>query len=280
MSLAFGLVFGVAAVAETVTWIGASSTSADWSAPGNWKDESDVNRIPGPNDIAHIENCHSRLDVDISVSGISYNGFTRTLAASDPRPTITLGSDGIKMVGYDTSRIWTIDTHIALSTDVVWSIGPGHIRINSALGGDSIISGNARIIKQGSGRLSLRGAHTFSFSGGIDVQSGELRVRDNSNLGAGKLTLRDNTVFNLDGGQSALPFPNDLELAGSIQFGTGRADRAITFDGGNITLLGNATLALSATDLLLASLTLNGNIGDGDNGYGLNIRLPVMLSST
>jgi len=59
--------------------------------------------------------------------------------------------------------------------------------------GDASVSDHAKITLTGSGSLTLTGANTFT--GGVEVQSGELIVGNSSALGTGTVTLHGNTEF-------------------------------------------------------------------------------------
>ncbi len=79
------------------------------------------------------------------------------------------------------------------------------------------ISGDGGIIKAGVGRLSLMNLNN-SFSGGVVVAEGLLRIGAHSSLGTGTLTLNDGAAFSSDGNSNRQP-TNSVVINGNVTIG-------------------------------------------------------------
>ncbi len=146
---------------------------------------------------------------------------------------------------------------------------PITLAANSALGGNLTLSGsiidnsnNYSVTKVDTGTLTLSGAN--SYGGGTFVNTGALFVNSATALGltTGTVTVANGATLLIDGVSVGA---NPL-----IVSGTGSVFGAFGFDGGgsyagNITLAGNATIAVVNT----GNGTISGVISDGGNNYVL-----------
>ncbi len=130
--------------------------------------------------------------------------------------------------------------------------------INDSLDLSGIIGGSGFGLTQvGTGVLQLDGANTFD--GGVTVAAGTVIANNAAALGTGAATVAGGATLDLSGG---ITVANDLSLAGAI------ANTA-----GNNTLTGAITMT-AAAQVGAASgttLTINGIIDDGGNGYTLTV---------
>lgn len=77
-------------------------------------------------------------------------------------------------------------TAVAMTQDLVGTVGLDEYATQSG-----VVSGNYKFIKAGWGELTLSGANTYS--GGTDLNMGTLRLRSQTALGTGTLTMADGT---------------------------------------------------------------------------------------
>jgi autotransporter-associated beta strand protein len=124
--------------------------------------------------------------------------------------------------------------------------------------GSQPISGPAVVVIQGPGTVNLNSpnAHT----GGTNILGGTVNIGDVGALGTGPVTIAGGTIDNTTG----QPFPtlaNNFVFAGNLTY----AGTANSLDLGS----GTVTLAATPTITVLANtLRIDGNIGDGGNGFG------------
>jgi autotransporter-associated beta strand protein len=142
---------------------------------------------------------------------------------------------------------------VALTGD----LAPASITINNSAGNDytftaaagtNRISGSTGIVKSGAGNVTLGGANTFS--GGVAINGGTLRITNNQALGANGnlITIAAGGALDLNGAQNA---SRDYQavIAGSGIGGTGaivNSSGSLNSGLGSITLAGDAAIG-SAT---------------------------------
>ena len=119
----------------------------------------------------------------------------------------------------------------------------------------NVISGTGSLTKAGGGILTLSGSNAFS--GGVNLNAGELIISNSNALSSGTLNIAGGTTLDSSGMTIAnvQNWNRDFTYAGS--------SGALTANG-NVTLGGSCTVTVSAN-----TLTVNGVIGDGGSGYGL-----------
>jgi filamentous hemagglutinin family protein len=156
-------------------------------------------------------------------------------------------------------------------------IGPGNmtaaksVTVNLGTTGanyEGVISGTATLIKSGSPQLMLLGTSTYT--GGTNLNSGELVARSNSALGTGTLTMASGTTLVLD--YLATEVANAISLSGNANISL--YNNTVRKLSGNITGTGGLTLdaftsgtiKLTGTNSYAGTTTLSrGNIYLGDN---------------
>ncbi len=119
--------------------------------------------------------------------------------------------------------------------------------------------------------VALGGANTFT--GGVTVSAGSLRITDAGQLGDGTKTI------NLSGAAAALRLDGsrgDIELPTSFKFITSNPNGAIINEAGNNRIGGTVTLTSGAGNTRLTSLadtlTIEGNIAPNTTGRALDLR--------
>jgi autotransporter-associated beta strand protein len=224
------LVIFVSAARAQFTWStsagsGLFDTAANWS-PG----------LPTANSLLTFGSAASSsptvtLTSAYSAAGLTFNGsgIDYTLTTSNAS-TLSLGSGGISNVS--SSITFGSALPIALTASQTWTVGSS--------GGLTVagpVSGAFGLTKAGSGYLILGGANTFS--GGISVSAGTLKLASSSTgapgavtsgpVGTGTLNLADDTTLKAYGGNRT--------LHNAITFSS---DSYVTFetDGNDLTLAG------------------------------------------
>jgi autotransporter-associated beta strand protein len=88
------------------------------------------------------------------------------------------------------------------------------------------------LIKTNEGILVLSGTNS-TFSGGVTLGQGTLRVGNNTALGTGAFTINDGTTFASDSG-TARTATNNITLGGNVQFGDATGTGALTLSNINL----------------------------------------------
>ena len=140
------------------------------------------------------------------------------------------------------------------------TLNGGNIGANAVTGiiGNGGSGGNLAIVKSGTGLWTLSGTNTFS--GGVTLNSGTLKLSNTSALGSGTLTISGGS---LDSGSANLVLSTNNAQNWNNDF---------TFIGTNSLNLGNGAVTLGSgrtVTVATNTLTVGGNIGDGGHGYGL-----------
>jgi autotransporter-associated beta strand protein len=109
------------------------------------------------------------------------------------------------------------DTGANATVNLSASRSPGNVIVNNSavnytIGG-SAMAGTGKLLKQGSGMLTLSAANTYS--GGTVISNGTIVCANSSALGAGPLTLAGGTLVNSSAGQISLA--NNLYAYGTNQ---------------------------------------------------------------
>ncbi|MDQ0012214.1 outer membrane autotransporter protein [Variovorax boronicumulans] len=145
--------------------------------------------------------------------------------------------------------------------------GSNDLALNGSLTGLGLLR------KTGTGRLTLGGASTFS--GGVDLQGGALRVGTNTSLGLGALTVNGNAALDasadvnlanevvLNAGLD-IGGANDIALGGSIS-GTG----PLSYSGSGTLTLANANFWTGGTTLKSGTLNVGDNFALGQGALAV-----------
>jgi len=183
----------------TKVWSGNSGTDALWSRVNNWVGGV----IPTTGDDVEFDSYSIEqipdLDYNVSLNSITFiSGGDVSNLISTSNYTITLTGD----VTNDSSNEVNIDVDISLSSGVRTFDCVGRIDL------EAVVSGAGSITKTGSNQLRLEGNNTFS--GGIQVDAGELRGHHNNSFGSSKLTMNSSgTTLKLSG---TLTIPNNVDV--------------------------------------------------------------------
>ncbi|MNR79941.1 Outer membrane protein B precursor [compost metagenome] len=132
---------------------------------------------------------------------------------------------------------------------------------------DGMIAGTGRLVKNGNGIQTLSGANTFS--GGVTLNAGGLKLGNNGALGAGALTVARSASIDAS---TALNVGNDISLASGTALNL-LGSNALTLGGpiyglGGILKSGAGTLTLTGANSYTGGTTINAGtlaIGAGAN---------------
>jgi autotransporter-associated beta strand protein len=255
-----------AAVIYTYDWHGTANTK--WSTMTNW-----VGNVPPPansgNDEVSFDLPIASLggsQTDLDIANMTVRGLSFANNASNTNASVRIASNvnslkfdnAAKFIRNDNDKLHNIDVNVALANqnnlEFFGSGSPaGRVTINGVVSGTSGITVN-HTGGNGGGSLFLRGNNTFT--GGVNLTSGLLRVGHDSALGTGKLVINGNAgAIASDGGNFAPT--NDYDMNGGFfTVARGGVTNKLTLKGrGNFTGLHQVTLD-SAADVL----DLNGQV--------------------
>ncbi|MES2919984.1 MAG: autotransporter-associated beta strand repeat-containing protein [Verrucomicrobiota bacterium] len=234
------------ALSAEIAYKTAALSTAEATLTTNWVGDG----APGTGDVASWKtdgdavtagNQESRGGTLTFATPVSYLGLRFEDSAGAPILTgsdITLGASGITEVRWE---VVNIQNNLILGADQPWNIG----NTTTVTGG---ISGNAGILKSGTGTLTLSGANTFT--GPFAVQNGTIRTSSITETGS-PITIGGTTtpgILIYEG--PALTTSRGIDLGGTTGGGT------ITRDGlGTLTITGPST----ATGAGAKGITLNGS---------------------
>lgn len=114
------------------------------------------------------------------------------------------------------------------------------------------LSGGLGLTKAGAASLTLSNAAN-SFTGGVAITAGEVRVGSNAALGTGTLTLTAGSISS--DGLTARTLANTVTIGGNVGIGD-------AVDTGLLTFSGPTTLTANSTVSFLSDATFSGNIGN------------------
>lgn len=184
------------------TWTGA--TDALWTTAANWNTTT-----PGSGDVvifnaSSTANLATTLGADFSVLGLSVVDPAAAVSVATGN-TLTLGSSGIDMS--TATQSLTINAPVTLGAAHSWNVATGR-----TLTVNGIVGGTVGLTKAGGGDLSLVGANTFT--GGVALNAGRLRLRNGNGAGAtgNPITALDGTIILVD--NSAFP-GNPVTVSGT-----------------------------------------------------------------
>ncbi|MGJ7603193.1 autotransporter-associated beta strand repeat-containing protein [Variovorax sp. LT1R20] len=179
--------------------------------------------------------------------------------------TLTVGNDkALGQAGVTVSGPSSLESNKAVSL-------ANDFRLNAALavGGASdlalngAITGLRGLTKSGTGRLTLGGAN--SFSGGVNLQGGALRVGTDTSLGGGDLTVSGTTALDASAAVNlgnAVVLNAGLDIGGANDIGLG----GVITGTGPLSYSGSGTLTLANANFWTGGTTLkSGTLNVGDN---------------
>jgi len=275
------LVAGFYVIPTTNVWTGASPTTGNWTASGNWS-----NGTPNPGDVLIFPAGASRIAGNTNDFS-NYNFGSIIFGGSDYvlRGNSLVLSGGV--VSTNASGTNTLSLNVQLSANQIFRCGnsgaplviSGNLDVvNRALTMDTIgnvvvsgiISGNGSIIKASSGTLSLLGNKTNTFSGTTFVNQGTLELGQAGAALAGPLTIGDggggvnaDVVRFLGNSQLAALSAVTVNASGKLDLnGFSGAIGSLVVNAGNLST-GAGTLALNGDVTGIAAATqssISGNL--------------------
>ena len=239
--------------------------------------------------------------LDVTNSSPIWNGTSTQWSATgawDPEG----GGDALTFEPADTVRFEGAGSGVV---ELTADVAPASVTVNSettdytfSSANGSGITGTGILVKSGGSTLTLASAN--SFSGGVTLSAGGLRVGDDAALGSGTLALNGGVFAASDAsarslsnavtlggdmtlgaaGSGALTVSGNVDLTGSVRVLA--VDSDVTLSGvvsnGGLTKSGNATLTLSGVNTFAGALTVaagtldisgSGQLGSGTYTQGI-----------
>jgi fibronectin-binding autotransporter adhesin len=271
------LVLALVAGSQTVraqtpsTWTNTSAATASWQSGTNWingvpsgvgTSASVIADITAPQTITldGAVTLGSLTIGDPTASGASaytLNSGTYASGTSTLSGTLTfdVSSGSASLNQTATSAANVIAANIVLADPLTITNNAASAALTLA----GSVSGAAGLTKAGAGVLTLTGASTFT--GGVNLSSGSIRVGNNAALGAGTATIGNSTTLTANSSASRT-LPNALSLSGSFTLGDATNSGVLNFTGA-ATLTG----ATQITNPTYVSLT--GAIGEAGGARSL-----------
>jgi fibronectin-binding autotransporter adhesin len=258
--------------AQTLTWIGGQSNSANVSGTANWlngvapANDTDYNFVF---DAANLVAPGTNVPRTSSQWNRTPGFLSLTLTGNDTYPAFTLSATSSLLLTFKGNVTVTSGDHILNSTitvanDATWNIGA-----NSSLsrtGGNDLLTlaADRTITKTGDGMLSFNVSNT-ALSGTVEVQQGVMRIRnENNTLGNATVALNgglfeilsNNGITSTDAttsviGESTVQLGRSTSGAGvsntmgALQLGSSK----LTVTANNLNTSGTANVTYGATTL-------------------------------
>ncbi|WP_211259066.1 beta strand repeat-containing protein, partial [Tatumella morbirosei] len=251
--------------------------------------------LGGANSAIQTGDYNETLSGDISGAGLIDKNGTGTLTLTGNNTytggtkisvgEIDIGSSDALSTGpltmADGTTLGFIAGDLDLANNVTLSGGTATIStgsFNDTLSG--VISGDGALAKTGSGTLSLTGDNTYS--GGTDLNAGEIDINNSNALGTGTLTMADNTTLGFTTGD--LTLANNIVLGGlNSSIATGDYNETLSGDisgAGQIAKTGNGILTLNGDNSYSGGTTLSGGEIDVGNSNALGSGSLAMADGT
>jgi fibronectin-binding autotransporter adhesin len=178
------------------------------------------------------------LNGDLGTRPVNITGGS--IASNGGNPRDILGNvtlNGIVSLG-DATNVGSVRFNEAASTFEL--LGNSTISNPSTVVMAHQVTGAFSLTKNGAGILTVTNTSANNtFSGGFNLEAGQVRVLNNDGLGTGTITLTGG-IFNKNSG-AARSFANIVSIGGNIGFGDGAFTGALTFSGAT-TLTANSVL--------------------------------------
>ncbi|WP_294901555.1 autotransporter-associated beta strand repeat-containing protein, partial [Tatumella sp. UBA2305] len=251
--------------------------------------------LGGANSAIQTGDYNETLSGDISGAGLIDKNGTGTLTLTGNNSytggtkisvgEIDIGSSDALSTGpltmADGTTLGFIAGDLDLANNVTLSGGKATIStgsFNDTLSG--VISGDGTLAKTGSGILSLTGDNTYS--GGTDLNAGEIDINNSNALGTGTLTMADNTTLGFTTGD--LTLANNIVLGGlNSSIATGDYSETLSGDvsgAGQVAKTGSGTLTLNGDNSYTGGTTLSGGEIDVGNSNALGTGSLSMADGT
>ncbi|MCL4207254.1 MAG: autotransporter-associated beta strand repeat-containing protein [Pirellulaceae bacterium] len=225
------------ALPMTFVWDGGDADDANWMSPDNWV--GDVAPAPG-----------HRLEFAGNVRMSNTNNFPNDTSFA----SIEFAVHGFSVSG---NRLALDETQ-----GLAITVAPG-----AATWFTIPLAGDGDLLKSGGGQLILQAANTYT--GQTTINAGSINLASSGTLGAasGGTVVQSGATLNILG---TVPVLDNITVSGIGFTGFGAVN-----GNNNAVLAGNLTLAGDtriATFGATSPFTITGNISDGGNGFGLEIR--------
>lgn len=267
-----------ATAATNNTW---NNGTTDWNLGTNWSSGTKA----GSGDIAIFSSVSGNQTINLNgnqaVSGLSFTHVGNTTLASGTPTTSTLniGADGIAVSAGGAVNPG-INVNVALSANQTWTVdgvnllavGSGGKTItnngfNISIAGNSTVAvtgaltGTGGVVKNGINVLAFYGANTFS--GGVTLNSGKLRMDSATALGTGTLTIAGGTIGTV--ATTAVTASNAVSVTGNFSYSSGNATvKAVLTLAGPVNLNGaTRTITQGETITGFPGHIINGVISNG-----------------
>jgi autotransporter-associated beta strand protein len=247
---------------------GGSGTSAPGSPafthnlPGSTRQSFALNRSGGGSTDAYV-----RLAVTGTAGNLVWTGSTSIWDIANTTPWSNGPSGDNRFYNLDT--VTFNDTAANRSVTLTGALQPNEVIVNNngaayTFGGTGGLAGAAKLVKSGTGTLTIGNSVGNTFTGGTTLNGGTLGLTNTSTpLGTGTITVNGGT----------LQFPNAIFLSNSMVFS---GNSAITSTGGNSSLLDSTTGTISSigsatVDLsgLSTILSINGSMSGFTGTFSL-----------
>ncbi|MEX0610539.1 MAG: autotransporter-associated beta strand repeat-containing protein, partial [Pirellulales bacterium] len=255
-----------AASVEAQTWDGGGVAGGDvnWSVGTNWVgDVAPVNNGNAGIVMAGMIDTTNTVDINYDINTLTFNttdGFTINNSGG---ATLTIRGGGIHN---NSGQSQTINAPVALFGNQIWHANTGSLNfgavnlagsqltltsslpstVTTISGEISSSVGSGQLRPEGSGTLTLGGTNTFS--GGVVLSSGTLRLNNDAALGTGTLFVQG-SGGTIEAGTAPRIIANAINLQGNLTTGgafnidfsgaaTLNANRTITVNNGLTTFSG------------------------------------------
>ncbi len=222
----------------------------------------------GDRDATHyykISSDGSKLTFDNGVANAQLNQVSTSFGDTISVPILLRGS--LDITNHAAAKTLTISTGVTSSaisgTQTISNLGTaaGNVTMSGVIGDDSSGGKIALVQNNANDILTLSGTNTFT--GGVTLSAGTLKVGNAKALGAaaGKLTITGGT---LDSDGKTIDNNNPQDWHGDFTYSGVSGN--LNLGDGAVTMNASRRVTVSASDRIL---TVGGVIGDGGGGYGL-----------
>lgn len=218
MIAAAGAAASVGSVASGQTWVGP--VSGNWSAAGNWSGGVPVSGPTASLIFRNRNNTSVSATNDIGVFILnSLTNNTNTVGGFLIPATNSLTFDGTTPAIVHNGRgAFTISSNVLLNaTTAISGSGSGAFSMNGVLSGAGGLTIGTTPSFVNTGMVVLGGTNTFT--GGVTLNSGNLRISSSGALGTGAFTVGGSSVLDVGGTvtptASSFAINGDLRITGS-----------------------------------------------------------------
>jgi autotransporter-associated beta strand protein len=251
-------------VMNRTEWTGAAG--ANWSQTGNWTNGVQT----GADKVVAIGSQLSAdaaitLNTNVTLGTLRFNslyninitptsGSSITFSATTPNPILDVQGNGAVTLGAPMSVSGEL---------MVEQYSTGTLALSGAISGSG-----ASLHKLGYGTLVLGGNNTFS--GGVTIDQGAVRVTSTTGLGSGDVNLNAGTL-DVRGSASGA-YANSVITSSAVSLNADSLDGpAHTFSLHGLTVYGDQTIAMTSTSNSVMEFTTTSSLNTMTNGATLNV---------